>query len=137
MEDARCSTSSKILVRTFKTLIESPEADITSIPVVRSEQFPTSSSGDIPVSVQELVYNIRSEGVGTSTQLVDRDDELLPSKDKKKELSQKKENSPLEAPHASTCKNMPQQVPNTGKKAQRLNRREREPPNGTSPTPEL
>ncbi|MBW0562665.1 hypothetical protein O181_102380 [Austropuccinia psidii MF-1] len=33
MEDARASTSSKILARTFDTLIESPEADITAIPV--------------------------------------------------------------------------------------------------------
>ncbi|MBW0538431.1 hypothetical protein O181_078146 [Austropuccinia psidii MF-1] len=59
------------------------------------------------------------------------------SEDKKKELSQKKENSPLEGPQTSTSKNMPQKVPNTGKKAQRLTRRERKTPNGTSPTPEL
>ncbi|MBW0575653.1 hypothetical protein O181_115368 [Austropuccinia psidii MF-1] len=54
MEDARTSTSSKRLASTFDTLIETPEADITAIPIFRPEPFPTDNNGDIPVSVQEL-----------------------------------------------------------------------------------
>ncbi|MBW0568025.1 hypothetical protein O181_107740 [Austropuccinia psidii MF-1] len=56
MEDARTSTSSQRLECTFNTLIESPEAVITSIPVVRPEPFPTGNNRNIPFSVQELVY---------------------------------------------------------------------------------
>ena len=37
MEDARTSTSSQRLASTFEPLIESPEADITAIAVVRPE----------------------------------------------------------------------------------------------------
>ncbi|MBW0550464.1 hypothetical protein O181_090179 [Austropuccinia psidii MF-1] len=37
------------------------------------------SSGDILVLVQELAYGSKEEGVGTSSQLVDRENELLPS----------------------------------------------------------
>ncbi|MBW0559370.1 hypothetical protein O181_099085 [Austropuccinia psidii MF-1] len=59
MEDARTSTSSKRLSRTFDTLIESPEADITAI-AVRPESLPTGSNGDIPVSVQKLVYGSKT-----------------------------------------------------------------------------
>ncbi|MBW0469492.1 hypothetical protein O181_009207 [Austropuccinia psidii MF-1] len=62
MEDARTSTSSQRLSSTFKPLFNSPEADITAIPVIRSEQTPTSSSRNIPVSVQELVYGSKHAG---------------------------------------------------------------------------
>ncbi|MBW0461219.1 hypothetical protein O181_000934 [Austropuccinia psidii MF-1] len=55
---------------------------MTSIPVFKYEQFPGSSSRDTPVSVQELVYGIKAEGEGTSYQLVDRENELLPSSEK-------------------------------------------------------
>ncbi|MBW0460503.1 hypothetical protein O181_000218 [Austropuccinia psidii MF-1] len=54
-EDARTSTSSQI------------------------SELPTSRSKNIPVSVQELVYGSKSEGVGTSAQLINRDSEFLPS----------------------------------------------------------
>ncbi|MBW0525777.1 hypothetical protein O181_065492 [Austropuccinia psidii MF-1] len=47
MEDARTSTSSQRLSRTFYTLIESPEADITAITVLRPELFPTGGNRDI------------------------------------------------------------------------------------------
>ncbi|MBW0502057.1 hypothetical protein O181_041772 [Austropuccinia psidii MF-1] len=77
MEDSRASTSSQRLARTFATCIESPEADITDIPVVRSEQLPTRRSRNIPVSVQELVYGRKEEGVRNSAQLMDRDNEFL------------------------------------------------------------
>ncbi|MBW0529206.1 hypothetical protein O181_068921 [Austropuccinia psidii MF-1] len=79
MEDARTSTSSQRLASTFGTLIESPEADITAIPVVRPESFPAGSNRDIPVSVQELVYGGKEAGVGTSDKSLDRHIELLSS----------------------------------------------------------
>ncbi|MBW0579328.1 hypothetical protein O181_119043 [Austropuccinia psidii MF-1] len=70
-----------------------------------------------PVSVQELIYGGKEEGVRTSSQLVDRENELLPSGDQKKELAQKKDNSHVEASQASTSKIPPQKVADTGKKA--------------------
>ncbi|MBW0566152.1 hypothetical protein O181_105867 [Austropuccinia psidii MF-1] len=78
MEDARTSTSSQRLASTFEPLIESPEADITTI-AVRPESFPTGSSGDLPVSVQELVYGRQKARVGTSPKSLDRHNELLSS----------------------------------------------------------
>ncbi|MBW0493041.1 hypothetical protein O181_032756 [Austropuccinia psidii MF-1] len=79
MEDSRTSTMSQRLARAFKTLIESPEAEITAIPVVRPESFPAGSSRDIPVSVQEMVYGRKAAGVGTSAKSLDRHNELLSS----------------------------------------------------------
>ncbi|MBW0481739.1 hypothetical protein O181_021454 [Austropuccinia psidii MF-1] len=79
MEDARTSTSSQRLASTFEALIESPEADINAIPVVRPESFPAGSNEDIPVSVQELVYGSKAEGVGASDKSLDRHNELLSS----------------------------------------------------------
>ncbi|MBW0549724.1 hypothetical protein O181_089439 [Austropuccinia psidii MF-1] len=79
MEDARASTSSQRLDSTFDTLIESPEADITSIPFVRPESFPTGNNRDIPVSVQELVYGSEAAVVGISAKSLDRQNELLSS----------------------------------------------------------
>ncbi|MBW0580114.1 hypothetical protein O181_119829 [Austropuccinia psidii MF-1] len=149
MEDSTSSTSFQRLARKFDTLIASPEAEMTAIPVVRYEQFQTSSHRDIPVSAQELVYGRNKAGVGTSDKPLDRDNELLSSieedlrpkkyrgpsegfdsnvfqresskksilpEDKKKQLTQKKENSPVEAPQSSKSKNMPQKVPKKGKK---------------------
>ncbi|MBW0536061.1 hypothetical protein O181_075776 [Austropuccinia psidii MF-1] len=57
----------------------SPEADITSITVVRPESFSTGSNRDIPVSVQELVYGGKVAGVVTSAKSFDRHNELLSS----------------------------------------------------------
>ncbi|MBW0481009.1 hypothetical protein O181_020724 [Austropuccinia psidii MF-1] len=79
MEDARTSTSYQRLPSTFYTLIESPEADIIAIIVVRPEPFPTGSNRDILVSVQELVYGGKAAGVGTSPKSLDRQNELLSS----------------------------------------------------------
>ncbi|MBW0529568.1 hypothetical protein O181_069283 [Austropuccinia psidii MF-1] len=79
MKDARTSTSSQRLARTFDTLIESPEADITAIPVFRPESFPEVNNRDIPVSVQELVYGRKAAGVGASSKSLDRHNELLSS----------------------------------------------------------
>ncbi|MBW0520776.1 hypothetical protein O181_060491 [Austropuccinia psidii MF-1] len=76
MENASTSTSSQRLDRTFETLIESPEAEITSIPVLRPKQHPGRRSLDIPVSVQELVYGSKAEGVEISSKLVDRENEI-------------------------------------------------------------
>ncbi|MBW0485431.1 hypothetical protein O181_025146 [Austropuccinia psidii MF-1] len=79
MEDARTYTSSQRLATTFDTLIESPEADITPIPVFRPESFPTGSNRDIPVSVQTLFYGGKEAGVGTSSKSLDGNNELISS----------------------------------------------------------
>ncbi|MBW0552924.1 hypothetical protein O181_092639 [Austropuccinia psidii MF-1] len=51
--------------RTFDTLIESPEADMTVI-AVRPESLSTGNNRDIPVSLQELVCGSKTARVGTS-----------------------------------------------------------------------
>ncbi|MBW0527688.1 hypothetical protein O181_067403 [Austropuccinia psidii MF-1] len=68
-----------MLASTFESLIGSPEADITAIPVVRPDPFPTGNNRNIPVSVPELVYGGKEAGVGTSFKSLDRDNELLSS----------------------------------------------------------
>ncbi|MBW0575154.1 hypothetical protein O181_114869 [Austropuccinia psidii MF-1] len=78
MEDARTSTSSQRLASSFETLIESPEADITSISV-GSESVSTGNNRDIPVSVQELLYGSKTARVGTSPKSLDRQHELISS----------------------------------------------------------
>ncbi|MBW0593996.1 hypothetical protein O181_133711 [Austropuccinia psidii MF-1] len=78
MEDDRTPTSSQRLASTFEPLIESPEAEITAI-AVEPESFPTGSSGDLPVSVQELVYGRQTAILGTSSKSLDRHHELLSS----------------------------------------------------------
>ncbi|MBW0588996.1 hypothetical protein O181_128711 [Austropuccinia psidii MF-1] len=45
------------------------------------------------------------------------------SEDKKKKLAQGKENSPVEAPQASTSKNLPQQVPKKPKKTPKTDKK--------------
>ncbi|MBW0541101.1 hypothetical protein O181_080816 [Austropuccinia psidii MF-1] len=45
------------------------------------------------------------------------------SEDQKKKLAQGKDNSPVEAPQASTRKSLPQQVPNKGKKTPKNNQK--------------
>ncbi|MBW0579610.1 hypothetical protein O181_119325 [Austropuccinia psidii MF-1] len=79
MEDSRASTSSQRLASTFDTFIEIPEADITAIVVVRPESLSTGNTRDIPVSVQELVYGIKTTRVGTSPKSFDRHHELISS----------------------------------------------------------
>ncbi|MBW0579518.1 hypothetical protein O181_119233 [Austropuccinia psidii MF-1] len=79
MEDARTSTSFQRLARIFETLIESPEAEITAIPIVRPEPFPTGNNRDIPVSVQKLVYGGKAAGVGTSAKSLGRKNEIISS----------------------------------------------------------
>ncbi|MBW0510268.1 hypothetical protein O181_049983 [Austropuccinia psidii MF-1] len=62
------------------------------------------------------------------------------SEDQKKKLAQGEENSPVEAPQASTSKILPPQVPKSPSKSQRptgresKRQRERESPSGTSVT---
>ncbi|MBW0559887.1 hypothetical protein O181_099602 [Austropuccinia psidii MF-1] len=77
MEDARASTSSQRLARTFDNLIVSPKAEITAITDVRLEPFPTGTNRDIPVSVQELVYGRKGTEVRTSAKSLDRHNEVL------------------------------------------------------------
>ncbi|MBW0572718.1 hypothetical protein O181_112433 [Austropuccinia psidii MF-1] len=86
MEDARTSTISQILARNFDIVIESPEADITAIPVVRSESFPTGSNRDIPVPLQELVCGGKAAGVGTSAKSLYSKNELLSSSEEVEKL---------------------------------------------------
>ncbi|MBW0589205.1 hypothetical protein O181_128920 [Austropuccinia psidii MF-1] len=78
MEDARASTSSQKLATTFETLIESPEADIAAI-AVRPELISTGNNRDIPVSVKELVYGQKTARVGTSSESLNRQHELISS----------------------------------------------------------
>ncbi|MBW0554436.1 hypothetical protein O181_094151 [Austropuccinia psidii MF-1] len=94
MEDSRTFPSPKMLASTFETLIESPEAEITAISVVIYEQFPTGNSGNIPASVQELVYGGKTAGVGTSSKPLDKENELLSSS--KEVLVPRKDRGPLE-----------------------------------------
>ncbi|MBW0572964.1 hypothetical protein O181_112679 [Austropuccinia psidii MF-1] len=77
ISDSRASIGSQRLSSTFDTIIESAEAEITAIPIVRPEPFPTGNNRDIPVSVQELVYGSKAAGVGTSTKYLDRKNELI------------------------------------------------------------
>ncbi|MBW0518084.1 hypothetical protein O181_057799 [Austropuccinia psidii MF-1] len=79
MEDARAFTISQRLTRSFDTLFESPEADITAIPVVRPESFPTGNNRNIPVSIQELVYGGKAVVVGTSSKSLAKNNELISS----------------------------------------------------------
>ncbi|MBW0478533.1 hypothetical protein O181_018248 [Austropuccinia psidii MF-1] len=79
MEDARISTSYQRLSSTFDTLIESPEPEITDIPFVRPEPFPTGNKRDIPVSVQGIIYGSNTAGVGTSAKSLDRHNQLISS----------------------------------------------------------
>ncbi|MBW0555746.1 hypothetical protein O181_095461 [Austropuccinia psidii MF-1] len=67
------------LASTFDTVIKSPEAEKTSIPVLRPDSFPKRNSGNIPFSVQELVYASKAAGVGTSFKSFNRHTELLSS----------------------------------------------------------
>ncbi|MBW0586707.1 hypothetical protein O181_126422 [Austropuccinia psidii MF-1] len=128
MEDARASTSSQGLARTFDTLIESPKSDIAAIAVFRSESLTTGNNRDIPVSLQELVYGSKAARVVTSPKSLDRHHELISSRkaqqikawlknqsmlseDQKKKWAQGKENSPVEAPQASTSAQKAQENP--------------------------
>ncbi|MBW0506759.1 hypothetical protein O181_046474 [Austropuccinia psidii MF-1] len=77
MKNSRTSTSSQRLASTFDTLIESPEAEITAIAVVRPELLSTGNNRDIPVSVQVLVYGSKTERVETSPKSLDRHHELI------------------------------------------------------------
>ncbi|MBW0462510.1 hypothetical protein O181_002225 [Austropuccinia psidii MF-1] len=79
MEDSRTSTSSQRSVSTFDTLIESPEAEITAIPIDRPAPFPMGNNRDIPVSVKELAYGRKAARVGTSTKSLDKNNELISS----------------------------------------------------------
>ncbi|MBW0551306.1 hypothetical protein O181_091021 [Austropuccinia psidii MF-1] len=79
MEASRASTSSQRLSSTFETLLESPEPDINSISVVRSQSISTGHNKNIPVSVQELVYGGKVARVGTSPKSLDRHHELISS----------------------------------------------------------
>ncbi|MBW0589799.1 hypothetical protein O181_129514 [Austropuccinia psidii MF-1] len=79
MEDSRTSNSSQRLASTFDTLIESPEADMTAIAVIRPESLSTGNNRDIPVSVQKPVYGSKTARVGNSPMSLDRQHELISS----------------------------------------------------------
>ncbi|MBW0463560.1 hypothetical protein O181_003275 [Austropuccinia psidii MF-1] len=70
MEDSRVSTSYQWLSITFNTLIKIPEAE-------RPELLLRNRSRILPILVQELVYGIKAEGVGNSSQPVDRENKIL------------------------------------------------------------
>ncbi|MBW0569358.1 hypothetical protein O181_109073 [Austropuccinia psidii MF-1] len=72
------SSSHKFKTQEFQPRVEEKMEDYqASTSSQRSEQLSTGRSGNIPVSVQELVYGSKAEGVGTSSQLKDMDNELL------------------------------------------------------------
>ncbi|MBW0546910.1 hypothetical protein O181_086625 [Austropuccinia psidii MF-1] len=79
MEDSRTSTSCQKLASTFETLIESPEAEITPIALLRPESLSTGNNKDIPVSVRELAYGSKTARVETSPKYLDRHHELISS----------------------------------------------------------
>ncbi|MBW0577909.1 hypothetical protein O181_117624 [Austropuccinia psidii MF-1] len=79
MEDARTSNSSQRLASTFETIIESTEADITAISVVRPESLSTGNNRDIQVSVKEPVHRSKTARVGTFPKSLDRHHELISS----------------------------------------------------------
>ncbi|MBW0575552.1 hypothetical protein O181_115267 [Austropuccinia psidii MF-1] len=140
MEDSRTSTSSQRLASTFVTLIESPEADIISIPVVIPESFPTAlptlwigtmksylqvSKLMGPEKTEELLGGwtpMYCKGQVQQIKAWLKNQSML-SEDQKKKLAQAKDNSPVEAPQASTRKIPPQKVPNKDKKAPKSNQK--------------
>ncbi|MBW0540982.1 hypothetical protein O181_080697 [Austropuccinia psidii MF-1] len=69
--------------------MEDCRASTTAIPVFRSAPIPTGKSGNIPVSVQELVYGGKTAGVGTFSKILDKDNEFLSSS--KESLGPRKE----------------------------------------------
>ncbi|MBW0578982.1 hypothetical protein O181_118697 [Austropuccinia psidii MF-1] len=79
MQDSRNFTTSQRSSRTVDTHIENHETKVMIIPVFRCEKLPKSSSRNIPVSVEEPIYGSKEAGVKRSAQLVDRENELLPS----------------------------------------------------------
>ncbi|MBW0513879.1 hypothetical protein O181_053594 [Austropuccinia psidii MF-1] len=101
MENARTFSRSQRLARTIYTLIESAEAEITAIPVVRSEKFPTRISRDIQVSVQELVYVGKASGVGTSSNPLNKEIELIYSSEEA--LRPRKNRGPSEILDSNVC----------------------------------
>ncbi|MBW0570017.1 hypothetical protein O181_109732 [Austropuccinia psidii MF-1] len=144
IQNARTSTSSQKLARTFDTLIESPEAEINAIPVFRPESFPAGNNGDIPVSVQELVYGGKAAGVGTACKKNRGTSEGLETpflkgtsptdkrlvekpqhdvREPEEEVGPRKGQQPVEAPQASTSKNLAKQVPNKKKKTPKSNKK--------------
>ncbi|MBW0464827.1 hypothetical protein O181_004542 [Austropuccinia psidii MF-1] len=86
MEDSRASTSYQMLARTFDTLLESPESYRTPISVVRSKQISAGRRGNIPVSVQELVYGGKTAIMGASAKPLDRKDKFLSTSEEVLEL---------------------------------------------------
>ncbi|MBW0520264.1 hypothetical protein O181_059979 [Austropuccinia psidii MF-1] len=69
--------------------------------------------GWTPMSCEEQVQNIKYWLKNQS----------MLSEDQKKKLAQGKDNSPVEAPQASTSNNSPQKVPNKGKKTPKNNQK--------------
>ncbi|MBW0460781.1 hypothetical protein O181_000496 [Austropuccinia psidii MF-1] len=94
MKDAKTSTSLQMLASIFETFLESPEAEITAILVIRYEQFPRGNSGNVQVSVQGLVYGGKTVGVGASSKPLHRNHELLSSS--KEALGHRKNRGPSE-----------------------------------------
>ncbi|MBW0498483.1 hypothetical protein O181_038198 [Austropuccinia psidii MF-1] len=113
MENSRNSTSSQRLASTFETLIQSPEADITGIPIkfVGPEKTEDLLRGWTPMSFKGQAQQIKA---------LLKNQNIL-SEDQKKKLAQGKTNSLVEAPKASKRKDIPQQVPNKDKKAPKRN----------------
>ncbi|MBW0529213.1 hypothetical protein O181_068928 [Austropuccinia psidii MF-1] len=86
---------------------------MSSYPQIRKLLGPEKGRG-LPEGLETHVFQ--------STSPKDKDwlkNQSILSEDQKKELAQKKDNSPVETPQASKSNNLPQQVPNKGNKGQR------------------
>ncbi|MBW0591217.1 hypothetical protein O181_130932 [Austropuccinia psidii MF-1] len=140
MEDARTSTSSQRLASTFDTLIESPESDITALAVVIPESLSTGNNRYIPVSVQELVYGIKTARVVTFPKSLDRHHELLSSSEEVH--GPKNTEELLKGLTPMSCKGQVQQIKAWLKKPKHVIRgpkgevgsREGKQPSGSSPS---
>ncbi|MBW0566905.1 hypothetical protein O181_106620 [Austropuccinia psidii MF-1] len=106
MGDARTSTNSQRLASTFDTLIESPEAYITAIPVSldRHNELISSIEDVHGPRKDRRTSEVLDTHVLQGTSLTDKslvEKQSTLSEDQKKKLAQGKDNSPVEAPQAS------------------------------------
>ncbi|MBW0531974.1 hypothetical protein O181_071689 [Austropuccinia psidii MF-1] len=155
MEDSNSSTSSNRLASSFDTLIESPEAEITTISVVRPESI--STSGNFPksldrhhelISSSEIFHGARkyrgtSEGLDTHVLqrtspkykiLVEKPENYI--RGPAEEIGLRKEKQPSGSSQASTSKSHPEQVPNKPKQKGKPKEKGKAKPKWNKPHPQ-
>ncbi|MBW0560897.1 hypothetical protein O181_100612 [Austropuccinia psidii MF-1] len=102
----RIGTSSKSLDRNNELISSSEEFDEPRKDIRPSEGLETHV---LQKKVQQIKAGLKNQSIL--------------SEDKKKKLAEGKDNSPVEAPQASTRKNPPPQVPENGKQAPKSNQK--------------